>query len=450
MICLAAAALSMASCSGKFFEQYPSNSITEGNFYKTESDFNQGVYSCYGKIKTEIGWFINELSYRADENLLESMAVSTQDRYNLDHFQENSSNALLESIWNAWYNGIYRCNDVLDHLPSELSPVLAEYKGECLFIRSWYYYNLYVTFGVVPIVTRVTTPAESKLVPRCTPEEMYERQNADLSEAASLLPSSRSREKGRVCDIAAWTLLAKAQLVFGRYDEALQSLDNAKSNTNFGLMGSCAQPFDVKNKLNREIIFAACYDKGLDAGHGYWQSSNTGVEADRINPSKPFKALFAENDARAELIGYTKISSSVYAMNKWYDTYDATYTTIVGNDFPLLRYADVELLYAEALCRKGQLADACQYLNKTRSRAGLLPFSTDSEDAFIRELADERAREFCFEGQRWYDLVRLGLAVEHFSSLGYTLDSHNLLMPIPQSQIEIYNNDKVLWQNPGF
>ena len=208
MICLAAAALSMASCSGKFFEQYPSNSITEGNFYKTESDFNQGVYSCYGKIKTGIGWFINELSYRADENLLESMAVSTQDRYNLDHFQENSSNALLESIWNAWYNGIYRCNDVLDHLPSELSPVLAEYKGECLFIRSWYYYNLYVTFGVVPIVTRVTTPAESKLVPRCTPEEMYERLSADLSEAASLLPSSRSREKGRVCDIAAWTLLA--------------------------------------------------------------------------------------------------------------------------------------------------------------------------------------------------------------------------------------------------
>ena len=406
MICLAAAALSMASCSGKFFEQYPSNSITEGNFYKTESDFNQGVYSCYGKIKTGIGWFINELSYRADENLLESMAVSTQDRYNLDHFQENSSNALLESIWNAWYNGIYRCNDVLDHLPSELSPVLAEYKGECLFIRSWYYYNLYVTFGVVPIVTRVTTPAESKLVPRCTPEEMYERLSADLSEAASLLPSSRSREKGRVCDIAAWTLLAKAQLVFGRYD--------------------------------------------LDAGHGYWQSSNTGVEADRINPSKPFKALFAENDARAELIGYTKISSSVYAMNKWYDTYDATYTTIVGNDFPLLRYADVELLYAEALCRKGQLADACQYLNKTRSRAGLFPFSRDSEDAFIRELADERAREFCFEGQRWYDLVRLGLAVEHFSSLGYTLDSHNLLMPIPQSQLEIYNNDKVLWQNPGF
>ena len=66
MICLAAAALSMASCSGKFFEQYPSNSITEGNFYKTESDFNQGVYSCYGKIKTGIGWFINELSYRAD------------------------------------------------------------------------------------------------------------------------------------------------------------------------------------------------------------------------------------------------------------------------------------------------------------------------------------------------------------------------------------------------
>ena len=285
MICLAAAALSMASCSGKFFEQYPSNSITEGNFYKTESDFNQGVYSCYGKIKTGIGWFINELSYRADENLLESMAVSTQDRYNLDHFQENSSNALLESIWNAWYNGIYRCNDVLDHLPSELSPVLAEYKGECLFIRSWYYYNLYVTFGVVPIVTRVTTPAESKLVPRCTPEEMYERLSADLSEAASLLPSSRSREKGRVCDIAAWTLLAKAQLLFGRYDEALQSLDNAKSNTNFGLMGSCAQPFDVKNKPATARAWMPATATGSPATRASRPTAST--RASRSRPSSP-------------------------------------------------------------------------------------------------------------------------------------------------------------------
>lgn len=449
----ALAAISLlASCSDKFFEQYPSNNVTEGNFYKTEEDFNQGVYSCYHKIKTGIGWFINELSYRSDESMLESMAVSTQDRYNLDHFQVNSSNGLLKSNWNAWYNGVYRCNDVLDHMPSELSPKMAEYRGECLFLRSWFYYNLYVTFGVVPIVTRVATPAESKLVPRCTPEAMYERLYTDLTEAAGLLPESRSREKGRVCDIAAWTLLAKTQLVFGKYEEALTSITNAEANPNFGLLSSSAEPFDVNRKLNKEIIFAACYDKGLstDSGHGYWHSSNTGVAADRINPTKDYMALYKSGDVRASMMDFTKISSSVYAMNKWYDTYDATFTSSVGNDFPFLRYADLVLLHAEALARNNRVGDACIYLNKTRTRAGLAEFKTENADEFIRELADERGRELSNEGHRWYDLVRLGLAVEYFSGLGYSLDSHDLIMPVPQDQIEIYNNPEILWQNPGY
>ena len=46
--------------------------------------------------------------------------------------------------------------------------------------------------------------------------------------------------------------------------------------------------------------------------------------------------------------------------------------------------------------------------------------------------------------------MRLGLAVEHFRNLGYTLDAHNLIFPIPQNQIEIVNNPSILWQNPGF
>ena len=54
------------------------------------------------------------------------------------------------------------------------------------------------------------------------------------------------------------------------------------------------------------------------------------------------------------------------------------------------------------------------------------------------------------EGQRWFDLVRLGLAVDYFKGLGYSLDDHNLLFPIPQDQIEIVNDKSILWQNPGF
>ena len=125
---------------------------------------------------------------------------------------------------------------------------------------------------------------------------------------------------------------------------------------------------------------------------------------------------------------------------------------MVGNDFPHLRYADVVLMYAEAVAPT-DMTTALKYLNMTRERAGL-PNLT-SEDVpdmktFTNELAMERGREFALEGQRWFDLVRLGLAVEYFTGLGYNIDTNDLLFPLPQDQLEIVNNPNILWQNPGY
>ncbi|WP_217961475.1 RagB/SusD family nutrient uptake outer membrane protein [Muribaculum intestinale] len=93
------------------------------------------------------------------------------------------------------------------------------------------------------------------------------------------------------------------------------------------------------------------------------------------------------------------------------------------------------------------------WLNKTRTRAGLSELTiaeVSTRDQFIRALADERGREFALEGHRWFDLVRLGLAIETMRAAGFTLDEHNLIFPIPQNQIEIVNNASILWQNPGY
>ena len=206
------AALSLASCGDSFFEQYPANTVTEGNYYKTDDDFNQGVYCCYDKLKTQMGFFINELAYRSDECELTAMVVSTQDRYDLDHFQERSNNAILSNIWNAWYNGIYRCNDVLDHMAGKTLANGDKYRGECLFMRSWWYFSLYRVFGVVPVTRTVVIPVQAKTIPRCTEEEMYNLLVEDLKEAIDLLPAKRSAEVARVTKIAAQALLGKAIL----------------------------------------------------------------------------------------------------------------------------------------------------------------------------------------------------------------------------------------------
>jgi SusD family. len=453
-ILLGVLSLGFTACSDSFFNEYPSNSITEGNHFKTDDDFNQGVVSCYAKLKTEMSFFLNELGYRSDENELISMAVSTQDRFDIDHFAENSSNGILSSIWNAWYNGIYRCNDVLDHMEGANIKNYDKYRGECLFMRSWWYFNLYRVFGGVPIARHVVVPSDAKLIPRCSDEEMYTLLSTDLKEAASLLPDKKSTEVARVTSMSAQTLLAKVYLTFGKYSEAKEVLEQAMKNTNYGMLASTAAAFDVNNKMNKEIIFALYYNKTNDNGHGYWYSTNTTVLDDISNPTKLFKGIYSDEDNRLPMIAsYEKITSTVYAMKKWYDTYDATYVTQVGNDFPILRYADVYLMYAEALNELGSLNDAITYLNKTRVRAGLTGLTSSdisTKEAFRQALAEERGKEFALEGHRWFDLVRLGLAVDYFTSLGYKIDNHNLVFPIPQNQIEIVNNPSILWQNSGF
>ena len=330
----------------------------------------------------------------------------------------------------------------------------SRYRGELLFLRSWWYFNLYRTFGVVPITQTVVTPEQSKRIPRCTEEEMYNLLFSDLSESAKFLPERRDAEVARVSKTAAYALLAKVCLTFQKHTEAKEVMEEIFKDQNYGLMGTTAEAFDIGNKMNKEIIFATYYNKSTDNGHGVWYSVPSTVESDIRNPTPEFKAIYTPDDNRYPLIRtYTEIGPNVYVMNKWYDTYDATYSTLVGNDFPHLRYTDVVLMYAEAMNELDDLDTALEYLNKTRTRAGLVEITkteVSGKNEFREVLAEERAKELALEGHRWFDLVRLGLAVDFFRGMGYTLDAHNLIFPIPQSQIEIVNDKSILWQNPGY
>ena len=396
ILALGLLALGLGSCGEGFFEQYPSNNITEGNFYKTDDDFNQGVVACYAKLKTQMSFHLTEIGYRSDENVLESMAVSTQDRYDIDHFAETASNGILNDIWDAWYNGIYRCNDVLDHMAGAKIANYDKYRGECLFMRSWWYFNLYRVFGVVPITRTVVAPAAAKLIPPLYGGgDVHPADRRPRGSRPTAAVDARRREgprgEHRGLHAAGEGLphvrkARRSQNGSGRGDE--------KHGLRAGIHDEKA--FDVGNKMNKEIIFALYYNKTNDNGHGYWYSANTEVLADIRNPTPEFKAIYdGGKDNRLPLIGtYTKISSNLFAMTKWYDTYDATYTTQVGNDFPHLRYADVVLMYAEALAESGgSLGDALVWLNKTRTRAGLDELTTDEVKSlaeFRRELAAER------------------------------------------------------------
>jgi hypothetical protein len=132
-----------------------------------------------------------------------------------------------------------------------------------------------------------------------------------------------------------------------------------------------------------------------------------------------------------------------------------------GDNFPILRYSDVLLMYAEVLNAQNKTGDAIPFVERVRSRAGLLNSLTGtSKDALTGIIEKERQCEFCFENQRWFDLKRTGRALEVMTShatrekaakpwlisTSYQLDVNDLLLPIPSQEVTANH----LVQNPGY
>ena len=131
-----------------------------------------------------------------------------------------------------------------------------------------------------------------------------------------------------------------------------------------------------------------------------------------------------------------------------------------SDNFPVLRYADVLLMLAEALNEQGETAKAIPFVEQVRNRAGI-DMPKDLNKAKLSELIEkERRVEFCFENQRWYDLKRTGKALEvlkahgareksmkpYLSANTYLLEEYMLLLPIPPDEILLNE----LEQNPGY
>lgn len=112
-------------------------------------------------------------------------------------------------------------------------------------------------------------------------------------------------------------------------------------NPNYGLVNTTADAFNVKNKFNKEIIFALYYNKANDTGHGYWYSTTKPEEAQLTQPAPVFRALYDARDNRLPLISeYTEDKKGTYLLNKWFDNRnDALKGNVVENDFPHLRCA---------------------------------------------------------------------------------------------------------------
>lgn len=448
----------MTSCGDSFFDLEPASSVTIDKVYKTASDYNVAVIGCYAKLQSQVNFYTECCEYRSDNLSLGAPTAGTQDRYDIDQFTEKPSNGILSSYWANFNNNVYRCNLLLDQIDGAnfAENLKKQYKGEAMFIRALNYFNMYRIWGGVPATKHVVSAAEALKVARYSDEQMFDLIAGDLKEIVdnNYLPETySSADMGRATSGAAKALLGKVYLTFHKWTEAKDILSQLIGK--YQLVSPIAQVFNVDNKNNNEIIFAVHFNKEIEGeGHSYWY--NLTNASDDTNQTSSLLNTFPTGDARKDLITYVQVEKNVRLMNKFYDTKSPTFKT-VGNDQILLRYADVLLMYAEALneiqydASEGSLA--LKYLNAVRQRAGISNLTAKqlpTQEKFRKGILVERQREFPYEGQRWFDLVRMGFAKSVMAENGVEIKDYQLLFPIPQQEIEKVGDKSILWQNPGY
>lgn len=466
-------------------------------FYQTDEDAELAIIATYDILtwhENSWGWasptFIKTLP--SDEGTCGGGNSTDQPPYQaLDDFAWDASNNALLGTWNVNYYGIFRANMVIENTEpdNELKErIIAEAKG----LRAFFYLELVTQFGDLPLVLTGLTPAEYNQA-RVPAADIYEQIETDLTEAIPDLPTKAqypAGDKFRMSRGAAYAILGKAQLYQENYSDAVSSFENV---TGYSLEPNFADVFVEAGEFGVESIFEASYSSngGSNWGNYPWGTRHEdnihiqlmGPRSGNIDgldmqggwgfnyPSpKLAQAFLDEGDmvrynatvlSEADYItisgdtdfdgsewwdyeGYFRLKYGPYRSETILDDPGSTPELNYGTNWRLIRYADVLLLLAEAHYFNSNESAARDALNQVRGRVGLADV-TATGDALFDAIVKERQLELAFEGHRYFDLVRWGLADEELGSLGY--QSKHALFPIPASELAAATN---MTQNTGY
>lgn len=473
LIAIALLGFSFSSCSD-FLEQNPQTDLSENDFYKTADDILSAVNGAYSSLQEgDIygNWYVfGEIPSDNTRNQL-SGSVTTQNEF--DQFYIDTQNSMIANFWKAAYKVINRTNTILGRIDGiEINTELANrYKLECKFIRALMYFNLVRVYGDVPLVLKEISISESYDILREPKENVYNQIIADLKEAQDLPVSYSTAEDGRATQGAAKALLANVYMTLHKYAEAETILAEIINSGRYSLLENTPGSLNIDgyknvfspvNHNSKEGIFEIQFLKGgYGEGSNYannFAPENSGTNVVAVGgtggnniPEMDIYNAYEEGDLRRDFsmsLGYYDNRKN----NEWVESryvckfMDVPYqNNDASNNYPVIRYADVIQMYAEALNQNGKTAEACKYLNMTRRRGfgyqttetSPVDLQTTDKAQFALMVEQERRVELAFENHRWFDLIRTGRAVEVMRSKGFSLNETNLICPIPQKQIDV-------------
>lgn len=433
-----------------FLEEDLKSQVSTDDFYSNINDAERalnGAYSYLSSLYTGTG--LASISDITSDVLADGAGGGGSSITPFDDFGFNASSGDLLFQYENHYLLIGAVNTLLDKIKGKQfnSPKQAIVTGEAKFLRAFAYFNLVRLFGGVPLRTTSATSVKGLNEPRDSEDAVFNQIVEDLTAAVNAL-NEASLVKGRANKIAAQTLLAKVYLTIGKNDDAIALLEQVIGKRS--LYPSYADVFKVANENNTvESIFEVQYGlrpysnniiqyytpvqvSGIGFVYGIFQAEQTLVDA------------YDENDVRKDVTIWSEIQGKPfggYYIRKFNDglTPGVQATDAGQINFPVLRYADVLLMYAEALNAKsnGPTPEAYDAVQQVRTRAGLvdpLPAGL-SQQEFIDTIMEERLLEFAAEGHRWFDLKRTNALSETLADKGFVAGKHEVF-PIPRAAID--------------
>lgn len=463
-----------------FLVEDPKDRVALSNYYTTEADAVSAVNSVYawlGAYDFTYGntagiyhstfWVAQGLA--SDEMNNNQLGTPNQDQ--LATFTHNSENSSVLEIWMIHYKNIFTANIAIERIPGiDMDETLKErLVDEAKFIRGLLYFNMVRLYNEVPLLLSEEAPLTPEVA---TSDEIYAQIIQDLTDAENL-PASYpvGSGLGRATSGAAKALLAKVYLTRGEYQKSADKALEVINSNQYQLWENYADVFKLSSRNGKEAIFSVGFGDG-DGAISFWEVGQFNVrllpaelsqEVTGVTNTQGWQVAtphlfnsFASGDERRDVTFMTQINKpdgSVVRLNKIYfrKYWDEAADPTAGgskNDFPVIRYSDVLLMYAEANAQLGNTAVANTYLNMVRNRAELPSVELSSKETLLEAILLERRKEFAAEGQRWFDLVRTGKLAEKVNEAkGITPGSDYYLFPIPLRERDLNPN---LPQNTGY
>ncbi|GAB4046874.1 RagB/SusD family nutrient uptake outer membrane protein [Spirosoma litoris] len=463
--------LALASCTD--LNENPQALLTAEQFYKTESDAISAVNSVYNGALNNGGLTMyNRLFHLAFEimsdDAIAGLRVTNADVRSIAVLAHSTTNDRVDELWKESYTAINRANIAIARIPaiSMNETLRTRLVNEAKFLRALTYFTLVRLWGDVPLVLQETGSLEKDAiqVSRTPVEQVYQQIISDLTDAEALPNSYSGTDAGRATGGAAKAILAKVYLTRQEWSKAAaKSLEVINGPYGYDLFENFADVFNVATKNGKEHIFSVQCKSNVNGQGNRLASSATPVgiagvaSAGTDEPQPDVYKLYSATDKRRDVTFFTSLVSPTTGKAvtfdprffKYFDPAQTANPTESAKNIPVIRFAEILLIYAEALNEVGSpTTEAYTAINRVRKRAGLPALENLTQSQFREAVYTERRLELMFEFQRWFDLIRTKRMITalHVAGKPNAAEKH-YLHPVPQREIDL--NPK-LTQNPGW